>query len=238
MTVERSQEYTGLLAEEELQQATDMTTWFPEYLFGIQEEPGAIPPLTTRRLVRQFGRSHADGLRLLCDEIPMLPGEVQPDVAAYICGFPRGDLDAMMQIEYDALLEIIDERFPPPPPLTVYRPTKRRREEADVPLRTPKLFELTPKEVLPESLSPVNMPWQDDALCAQVDPEMFFPEKGGSTREAKKVCSNCSAKQECLAYALKNDERFGIWGGLSERERRKLKKPTERQASIDDWASN
>ncbi|WP_150462707.1 WhiB family transcriptional regulator [Nesterenkonia ebinurensis] len=69
-----------------------------------------------------------------------------------------------------------------------------------------------------------ELAWQVDALCAQTDPEAFFPEKGGSTRDAKKVCGACTVKQECLDYALANDERFGIWGGLSERERRKLKR--------------
>jgi len=68
------------------------------------------------------------------------------------------------------------------------------------------------------------MGWQERALCAQTDPEAFFPEKGGSTREAKKVCQQCEVRAECLDYALANDERFGIWGGLSERERRKLKR--------------
>jgi WhiB family redox-sensing transcriptional regulator len=67
-------------------------------------------------------------------------------------------------------------------------------------------------------------PWQASALCAQTDPEAFFPEKGGSTREAKSVCRVCEVRQECLEYALANDERFGIWGGLSERERRRLKR--------------
>lgn len=66
--------------------------------------------------------------------------------------------------------------------------------------------------------------WQDQALCAQTDPEAFFPEKGGSTREAKRICVGCDVKQECLEYALMQDERFGIWGGLSERERRRLKR--------------
>jgi WhiB family transcriptional regulator, redox-sensing transcriptional regulator len=66
--------------------------------------------------------------------------------------------------------------------------------------------------------------WQERALCAQTDPESFFPEKGGSTREAKRVCLTCEVRAECLEYALQHDERFGIWGGLSERERRKLKK--------------
>jgi WhiB family redox-sensing transcriptional regulator len=66
--------------------------------------------------------------------------------------------------------------------------------------------------------------WQTDSLCAQTDPEAFFPEKGGSTRDAKKICTSCEVRNQCLEYALKNDERFGIWGGLSERERRKLRK--------------
>ena len=66
--------------------------------------------------------------------------------------------------------------------------------------------------------------WQERALCAQTDPEAFFPEKGGSTREAKKICTGCEVKAQCLEYALANDERFGIWGGLSERERRRLRR--------------
>ncbi len=66
--------------------------------------------------------------------------------------------------------------------------------------------------------------WQERALCAQTDPEAFFPEKGGSTREPKKVCRACEFRAECLEYALAHDERFGIWGGLSERERRKLRR--------------
>ncbi len=66
--------------------------------------------------------------------------------------------------------------------------------------------------------------WQKDALCAQTDPEAFFPEKGGSTREAKSVCASCSVQAQCLEYALLNDERFGIWGGLSERERRRMRR--------------
>jgi WhiB family transcriptional regulator, redox-sensing transcriptional regulator len=68
-----------------------------------------------------------------------------------------------------------------------------------------------------------DQPWAADALCAQTDPEAFFPDKGGSTREAKRTCLSCDVRAECLAYAVEHDERHGIWGGLSERERRKLK---------------
>jgi len=76
------------------------------------------------------------------------------------------------------------------------------------------------------AITPADEAWQDRALCAQTDPEAFFPEKGGSTREAKRICQGCEVRSECLEYALQHDERFGIWGGLSERERRKLKKRT------------
>ena len=70
----------------------------------------------------------------------------------------------------------------------------------------------------------VEQEWQEQALCAQTDPEAFFPEKGGSTREAKRICQGCPVRDECLEFALEHDERFGIWGGLSERERRRLKR--------------
>ena len=69
-----------------------------------------------------------------------------------------------------------------------------------------------------------ELSWQDRALCAQTDPEAFFPEKGGSTREAKRICIGCDVRVECLEFALLNDERYGIWGGLSERERRRLRR--------------
>jgi WhiB family redox-sensing transcriptional regulator len=75
-----------------------------------------------------------------------------------------------------------------------------------------------------QRISEEVLPWQEEALCAYVDPDVFFPEKGGSSREAKRICAECAVSKECLDYALANDERFGIWGGLSERERRRLKR--------------
>jgi WhiB family redox-sensing transcriptional regulator len=89
--------------------------------------------------------------------------------------------------------------------------------------------EHSPKAVLIDLVQPGEpeegeLAWQAEALCAQTDPEAFFPEKGGSTRDAKKVCGSCTVRAQCLEYALANDERFGIWGGLSERERRRLRK--------------
>ena len=66
-------------------------------------------------------------------------------------------------------------------------------------------------------------PWMAEALCAEVGPDMFFPEKGGSTKDAKRVCAACDVRLQCLEYALKRDEHFGIWGGVSERDRRKMR---------------
>ena len=64
--------------------------------------------------------------------------------------------------------------------------------------------------------------WWFEGVCAQTDPEVFFPEKGGSVREAKAVCARCPVRAQCLAHALAHGERFGVWGGLSEPERRRL----------------
>lgn len=66
--------------------------------------------------------------------------------------------------------------------------------------------------------------WQTRANCAGVDPELFFPQRGMSTREAKAVCAGCVVRDDCLEYALANGEKFGIWGGLSERERRRVRR--------------
>lgn len=77
---------------------------------------------------------------------------------------------------------------------------------------------------LDELFGATEQEWQEQALCAQTDPEAFFPEKGGSTREAKRICQACPVQDDCLEFALEHDERFGIWGGLSERERRRLKR--------------
>ena len=100
-------------------------------------------------------------------------------------------------------------------PLTLVGPTHQAVEPVSMDLLREPLVAVEPAE---------EPDWQERALCAQTDPEAFFPEKGGSTREAKRICSGCDVRAECLEYALANDERFGIWGGLSERERRRLRR--------------
>jgi len=71
--------------------------------------------------------------------------------------------------------------------------------------------------------------WKDHSNCLGVDPDLFFPERGASTREAKEVCRGCVVRDDCLEYALLNGEKFGIWGGMSERERRRIR----RQRALD-----
>lgn len=66
--------------------------------------------------------------------------------------------------------------------------------------------------------------WRDYANCFGVDPDLFFPEGGASTREARECCRGCVVREECLDYALVNGEKFGIWGGLTERERRRVRR--------------
>ncbi|WP_255950446.1 WhiB family transcriptional regulator [Streptomyces odontomachi] len=75
-----------------------------------------------------------------------------------------------------------------------------------------------------DSISEADLDWQQRALCAQVGTDFFFPEPGSSVREAKRICQLCDMRATCLEYALEHDERFGVWGGLSEKERLDLRR--------------
>lgn len=71
--------------------------------------------------------------------------------------------------------------------------------------------------------------WYADALCAQVDYDIFYPEDGGTTRPARSTCASCDVREKCRDYALANDELWGIWGGTTESERRKLRAQRNRE---------
>ena len=77
---------------------------------------------------------------------------------------------------------------------------------------------------LVEALAVGELSWQDYANCRGADADLFFPERGASTRKAKAICNACQVKAECLEFAIQQSEKFGIWGGLSERERRRIRK--------------
>lgn len=76
-----------------------------------------------------------------------------------------------------------------------------------------------------------DLDWQERGICNQTDPEVFFPNKGGDATliaAAKRVCMSCEVRVQCLDYALDNDERFGVWGGLTERQRRRINRDRRR----------
>ena len=75
-----------------------------------------------------------------------------------------------------------------------------------------------------EALDLEGLAWQDNGACRGADADLFFPERGASTRRAKQICSECAVQVECLEYAICTGEKFGIWGGMSERERRRIRK--------------
>ena len=78
-----------------------------------------------------------------------------------------------------------------------------------------------PEEVLSMGQS---LAWQDDANCKGKDGDIFFPERGASIRLAKGICRECKVREECLWFALITGQKAGIWGGMSERERRKARR--------------
>lgn len=81
-------------------------------------------------------------------------------------------------------------------------------------------------------LLPGRPDWMADALCAETWPDAFYPDKGESAREAKDVCNGteraapCPVRDQCLAMAIANNELYGVWGGLSERERQDMRRAT------------
>jgi WhiB family redox-sensing transcriptional regulator len=66
--------------------------------------------------------------------------------------------------------------------------------------------------------------WWRQARCAGADPDLFFPPQGGSSRVAKQICESCPVRVDCFAYGMANGEIYGIWGGTTEDERRRLRR--------------
>lgn len=72
--------------------------------------------------------------------------------------------------------------------------------------------------------TPEDRAWMLRGRCRGINPDLFYPEKGDISDEAKAVCAKCLVRPECLEYALRYNQRRGIWGGMSERERRRLRR--------------
>jgi WhiB family transcriptional regulator, redox-sensing transcriptional regulator len=75
--------------------------------------------------------------------------------------------------------------------------------------------------------------WIAEVNCAGVDPELFFPQRGDPTSEAKAVCRACPIRAECLDYALSINVRHGIWGGTSERQRNAIPPAMDRKPAAN-----
>jgi WhiB family redox-sensing transcriptional regulator len=88
-----------------------------------------------------------------------------------------------------------------------------------------------PKEVAVE-IKPKNMDWKKDGNCYGVDPKLFFPETGVGVDESKQACNGCEVEVKCLEFALEFNEEFGVWGGKSERERRKIRRQRAQAARL------
>lgn len=97
-----------------------------------------------------------------------------------------------------------------------------------------KAFE--PDDGVTQILGPKRGVWREDALCRQVDPELWFPDKGGVAESAKRICHECPVKSECLTQALAMDERIGVWGGLSGKNRRPYHQAVNAGADPEDVA--
>lgn len=85
----------------------------------------------------------------------------------------------------------------------------------------------TPVQLVPDAPA-----WHARRACNGVDPEIFYPESGGTTRPAKKLCADCPVRAQCLQFALDNNEIYGVWGGTSERERRPIRVEKRKAARV------
>jgi len=214
---------------DEVARADIVTDWIVGKLFEKEgdapEESPRPAPLLVARLSDLLGNGQRD--EPLLEVVPRLfadlPEAHHGNALLYCSGYPMNAIQALADGDISVTVELL-ERAALPYRVEVER-TRRHHEE-----RQPTVITVATKQALAgravrEFVQPIDEKdddWRDDALCAQTDPEAFFPEKGGSTRSAKKICSSCDVRDECLEYALENEERFGIWGGKSERERRKL----------------
>ncbi|GEM_PF-1515863 len=181
-----------------------------------------------QRAMSEKSRAKLETLLLQSEEVESVT--VKEQAFSYAHGMLSGKLleQSTIQERKDILATSIEEhRLLPPSETPSVRSTvaqSSRSSETDSSWASIEVRKYLEKKYPRVDDNDEALAWQKDAVCQQVDPEVFFPEKGGSTRDAKSICSGCEVKAECLNYALQNDERFGIWGGLSERERRRLRR--------------
>jgi len=212
-----------------LEQAWRMADWFVPYVYEGEAETGEISLIAQDRISNIVGKHESDQqldfIKALINEIP---AEHRHNAIMYCLGYPRDALGVLADGDVDVtagLLVAAGAQYMP----VVRGPRREATPNVEVssemsPVRTPQSIALHVSRVAISIVNPnyTDLSWQKQSLCAQTDPEAFFPEKGGSSRDAKKICNSCEVREQCLSYALANNERFGIWGGASERERRRL----------------
>ncbi|HVC25407.1 MAG TPA: WhiB family transcriptional regulator [Acidimicrobiales bacterium] len=76
----------------------------------------------------------------------------------------------------------------------------------------------------------MNASWRQRAACRGLDPDIFYPVSDEDAEEAKAICASCPVHQLCLEHALVHRERDGVWGGLTERERRRALRQRRKSA--------
>lgn len=82
-----------------------------------------------------------------------------------------------------------------------------------------------------------DLNWQDEGVCAQTDPDAFFPEVGQDASTAKRICRSCPVRDLCMQYALETEDEWAVMGGLTYKERMNFKKKRIRPTrdNIDEW---
>lgn len=222
--------------ESTLEEAQRATEWFADMIYGLRDDiPNDLPQIALQRLVERFNpdESTIQKLNRIRDVFIGLEYDGQLGFSLYFSGYPMDSLDMLVDDPNDLkkLIDIHFQRYTParnPIENTAPAPLQHQiliGKPSDKVRSTP-IGEIFEDEALMGIFGRTvesDLGWQAIGLCAETDPDIFFPEKGGSTREAKRVCSVCEVREQCLDHALDTDERFGIWGGKSERERRKLK---------------
>lgn len=186
-------------------------------------------PAEQRALLRRHKlEALVDGVEILT-ELGSSGNEVWSDIAEYLSGEQRLPLLAKASLAELILIKNDLESYdllPDGCPDTVYAKLRHVRIVINEILHVWDMGDsgvYRNRDPLP-NVARVDADWVDSANCIGVDPDLFFPERGASTKESKEVCRGCIVREDCLEFALVSGEKFGIWGGLSERERRRIRR--------------
>ena len=79
-----------------------------------------------------------------------------------------------------------------------------------------------------------RLAWSDSGRCSTADPELFFPPPGADTSAARSICRGCPVRRHCLDYALETGQKHGIWGGMTESQRRRLRRPAAQAVYVPE----